>query len=361
MTFNLNLSELIFEDINSDYGRGNYGTISVIIRKKDGYINATKLCKDAGKELFNWNKNNMSNELMEELEQVLRIRRTSLMEVYQSGTIRELSGTYAHPKLIPHIASWSSVKFAVTVSEIVNNFLVREYKETIRAKDTHIDELIQEVKETRHSLQEARQEIRFQTSTIEKQSRLLEVMNENVIESVTALHHVSDQSVPLKRWPEPLTEQLVIVHTCENRYETIRAQTKYVNTKLKKLRCTYPDMRVVVHLNLRPNSRELWIAVKNELEEGGVDISGMKFKLERDQEEWLIHVLNKCNSEKFEELLATKEHVRERLADVENTVTSRDLLQMTLPELKNVCRENNLKGWSKLKKVDLVNFIINSN
>ncbi len=57
------------------------------------------------------------------------------------GLPNELRGTYAHPKLIPHIASWASVKFAIMVSDIVNAHLVRDYKEKIRAKDTKIDNL----------------------------------------------------------------------------------------------------------------------------------------------------------------------------------------------------------------------------
>ena len=46
------LTSLIREDINTNYGRGKYGDFSIIIRKKDGYVNVTKLCKDGGKEFF---------------------------------------------------------------------------------------------------------------------------------------------------------------------------------------------------------------------------------------------------------------------------------------------------------------------
>ena len=37
-----------------------------------------------------------------------------------------IRGTYAHPKLIPHIAAWTSPAFAVMVSDIVNKHFINE-------------------------------------------------------------------------------------------------------------------------------------------------------------------------------------------------------------------------------------------
>ena len=42
-----------------------------------------------------------------------------------------ICGTYAHPDLIPHIASWASHKFARKVGRIINNYLVQEYKDKL--------------------------------------------------------------------------------------------------------------------------------------------------------------------------------------------------------------------------------------
>ena len=51
-----NLEELVFENINEEYGWGKYGNFKVLIRKKDGYINLTKLCRDGGKEFPDWTR-----------------------------------------------------------------------------------------------------------------------------------------------------------------------------------------------------------------------------------------------------------------------------------------------------------------
>ena len=39
-----------------------------------------------------------------------------------------ISGTYVHSLLIPHIACWISADFALKVSEVINGYIVYEYK-----------------------------------------------------------------------------------------------------------------------------------------------------------------------------------------------------------------------------------------
>jgi hypothetical protein len=38
-----------------------------MIRKEDGYINATQLCKSGGKEFKNWNRNDKTKQLVEKV------------------------------------------------------------------------------------------------------------------------------------------------------------------------------------------------------------------------------------------------------------------------------------------------------
>jgi hypothetical protein len=41
----------------------------------------------------------------------------------------------------------------------------------------------------------------------------------------------------------------------------------------------------------------------------------------------------------------------------EKRVTAVSLMLLTVKELKEICRQNDLKGWSKLRKLELVEFI----
>jgi hypothetical protein len=51
---NSSLSSIIYEQINEDYGYGNYLGLKVLIHRPTGMINATKLCDDHGKKMKNW-------------------------------------------------------------------------------------------------------------------------------------------------------------------------------------------------------------------------------------------------------------------------------------------------------------------
>jgi len=48
------ISDIIYEDVNKDYGYGNYLGLKLLIHKQSGMINATKLCKENGKQFKNW-------------------------------------------------------------------------------------------------------------------------------------------------------------------------------------------------------------------------------------------------------------------------------------------------------------------
>jgi hypothetical protein len=54
------LSSIIQELINDEYGWGCYGDFRVIIRSKDGFINATKLCALGHREYRKWSRNTQS-------------------------------------------------------------------------------------------------------------------------------------------------------------------------------------------------------------------------------------------------------------------------------------------------------------
>ena len=116
------IKEIIFEDINDDYGYGKYGGFEVIFDKKTGYINATKLCSLGGKRFENWNQNKQSKEFIETFSNCLRISKDEILMIVTGGRNTIIRGTYVHPDIIPHIAMWISPKFGITISKIVNEW-----------------------------------------------------------------------------------------------------------------------------------------------------------------------------------------------------------------------------------------------
>ena len=96
-------------------------------RASDGYINATAMCKAAGKEISNYLKNTTTKDYIEELSSVLLIRRTELIQILRGGT-PELQGTWVHPEIALDIAQWLSPKFKVLVNRWVSKWLTGDLK-----------------------------------------------------------------------------------------------------------------------------------------------------------------------------------------------------------------------------------------
>ena len=104
-----------------------------------GFINATKLCSDGRKYLKHWYENQSSKDLLRCLATKLGedgdsesiFVRKVVRTAQQTDAEKAVSGTYYNPLIIPHIACWISPDFAILVSDIVNDFIVGEYKKCL--------------------------------------------------------------------------------------------------------------------------------------------------------------------------------------------------------------------------------------
>lgn len=85
-------------------------------READGYINATAMCKAAGKEWSSYKRLDASNEFIAALEGSLQIHRDLLIQTIATGP-NEARGTWVHPQVAVHLAQWLSAEFAVKVSQ----------------------------------------------------------------------------------------------------------------------------------------------------------------------------------------------------------------------------------------------------
>ena len=119
---NNTLSNIAFEDITEDYCFGNYGEFKVIMMKKNGYINATKMCQDISeqtgskKPYYNWKENKTVGDLINEISYEQGIPGASLTIVIGTSDpkIAIIRGTYVHTDLIPHIASWAVISYRLS-------------------------------------------------------------------------------------------------------------------------------------------------------------------------------------------------------------------------------------------------------
>ncbi|KAI5495931.1 hypothetical protein TVAGG3_0792850 [Trichomonas vaginalis G3] len=110
------------------FTKGTYNGIEVLRRDKDGYINATKMAREAGK-LNHLNRFLNSVKMQEILEFWMneyggaKSGSTSKQAFYEltKGVINEFKGIYIHPDLVHFVAEWCSVKYAFYVKDIMDS------------------------------------------------------------------------------------------------------------------------------------------------------------------------------------------------------------------------------------------------
>ncbi len=87
-------------------------------RAKDGYINATAMCKAAERPWSRYWDARPSREFAEALSSEIDIPISELIQSFKGGDIT-LQGTWVHPQVALHLAQWLSPEFAVKVSKWV--------------------------------------------------------------------------------------------------------------------------------------------------------------------------------------------------------------------------------------------------
>ena len=89
--------------------------------RADGMINATALCKAAGKRLDHYKESPQTKAYIEELSSITGIR---VLDLIKSDIGGNYTGTWVHRKVGYHLAQWISPKFAVQVSTILDELFI---------------------------------------------------------------------------------------------------------------------------------------------------------------------------------------------------------------------------------------------
>lgn len=91
-------------------------------RAGDGYINATAMCKAAGKMMADYTRLKTTKEFLAALEADMGIPISQLIQVLKNGHTGE-QGTWVHPQVAINLAIWLSPQFAVQVSKWVVDWM----------------------------------------------------------------------------------------------------------------------------------------------------------------------------------------------------------------------------------------------
>lgn len=88
----------------------------------DGYVNATAMCKAAGKLYADYSRLKTTQEFFSALSRSMGIPIDLLTQSVTTGK-NDFRGTWIHPKAAIHLAQWLSPEFAVKVTEWVFEWL----------------------------------------------------------------------------------------------------------------------------------------------------------------------------------------------------------------------------------------------
>lgn len=318
------MREIIFEDIDDNFSRGNYLDLEVVIMKKNGYINATKMCNFIGEKidknvrLRKWKDNQSSEELIVEIfsnfgdssknsnssennDRGIYDKASKFLLIRISVGKNELRGTYCHPLLISHIASWASPKFALKVSHIVNNFainqeiekrdlIIEEQKRKLKKKDKKIDVMHRDILAI----------IEMNKKLERKNKKILEInkkMN-NTLNDVNNKHDaihdkldivVNDRVVSTGKqkdthmlviWKNNIDESNYDEGDAPYPYYTRRILRQKYNKSLKDHKEKYQKSECLLVIDYTPNAINLWKRIKKKCGKNIiVDGTGNGFKL----------------------------------------------------------------------------------
>lgn len=348
----VNLRDIAFEVINEDYAWGNYIDFKVIIMRKNGYINVAKLCSEGSKLFKNWKQNTSADELINEVSSLAGIPANELL-ITPKNVSNELRGTYAHPDLVPHIASWISPKFGVKVSRIVNSYAVkqeRDRQEAEKAKlnsekyaleeknkelvkdnmslteklDAYIllsskhheeymnkvdttlnklDETKVELKEVNTKLDETKAELRDMNNTLDTVKEVSNTINERLEVVEEKLDNVKANVVPVSQKSSVMEMFVLLKYTeydpaTQYQYYTVCGQVKYVkNTRASLI--SKEKMVEVLCIEYTPNTKNILHRIKDELNDH-ISYRGNKIDIKDNiTEDEFIEAINKINDEKF--------------------------------------------------------------
>jgi KilA-N domain len=96
--------------------------VAVPQRAKDGYVNATAMCKAAGKNWADYNRIGPTRAFFEELSSEMGLPITELVQSV-SGGIPSLQGTWVHLYVAINLGQWLSPQFSVQVSKWVTEWI----------------------------------------------------------------------------------------------------------------------------------------------------------------------------------------------------------------------------------------------
>ena len=226
----------------------------------------------------------------------------------KDALVAKTTGQYVRKELILDIASWVSVEFYDKCNRIIVDFYVAEYKKklddnrvVIKQKDDKIDELLAIVKRMNIKLDDMadkNDELLERNETIVDQNNRLET---RVVSIQTKLDIAVEDRAPQPDRVEAREHFILLKRNDDDYpYYTIRAQEVNARNALRRQEQLYDETTVLLDIDLQPNSKTLYVRIKDDLRARGVAFRYCKISIEESDvtEAELIEAMRAINDEK---------------------------------------------------------------
>jgi hypothetical protein len=104
---------------NETFTKCSFNGISILIRNKDNYVNAGKMCRDAGKDFYGLKRGNRWNETVKYWQNEGAANLLHPMYELKKG-YPCCQGIYVHKDLIHFVAEFVSLDYSFKVQKIMN-------------------------------------------------------------------------------------------------------------------------------------------------------------------------------------------------------------------------------------------------
>ena len=348
---NSSLNDVCYKQISENFYYGMFGDFQLVIDKDTGYFNAAKLCALGGKKFFDWKRLERTKSLLACLRDQCKDGKEIIYEVRTNNNdvTKQISGQYVQQDLILDIASWISPKFYFRCNKIVIDYFTSEYVNMDKTeRTTKIKELELKMKEMEIENQQQQKTIAEKTDKIDELKIMLEAaeearkadarkaeamlrnmginlmdvkcQNDELLDQTTELlEEVHDTNTKLTsvqkklniavedRAPQPSQkrkrERFVLFKRNDEDfpYFTVRAQNCRVQTVLKEQKLYFGDLEMLMDVDCHPNSKTLFVRIKDQLKNKGVEFHFCKVSLKNSSisERELVETMKKVNDEKL--------------------------------------------------------------
>jgi hypothetical protein len=279
---------ICFEDIDDNFSYGHYANFEVIVMKKNGYINATKMCnfireQTGGKKVFNnWAVNKDNILLKKEVALSVGIPVGDVYIPLMSEVANNLRGTYVHSDLIPHIAAWMSPVFAVKISKIINQFFLKQETsknivviDELNGKIDGLNNIINKlnnkldvVLKNNIELLKDNKKIKNDCEISKNNSNILVKDNKEIKEKLNEI--VIERDIPSSRENE--NSVFILWRNNDDKtgkdrrqYHTMKFTGKNEKRLTNEYKKTYPNGEIILRITDYQHARNLWYRVRDEL------------------------------------------------------------------------------------------------